>query len=189
MASTEAEGEEALLGGGLGPSSVATTAAYFTPPERSPDAMTRGLGASPAAGPGHFQLQAAASPAPYQQQARDDAYGVSPVPARYGQQHEPPLLQKQQPGDPGPADEAPPFDGRLGEGPQRLTCPACGYSVETRVKKENGAATWLAAFGLCLVGCWAGCCVVPFFVRRLKDSRHECPECDEWLGTCPRVTL
>ena len=69
-----------------------------------------------------------------------------------------------------------------GDHPQQLICPHCRANVLSQVKHETGLITWLIAGGLCLLGCWAGCCLVPFCVDACKDVEHYCPNCRALMG-------
>ena len=66
--------------------------------------------------------------------------------------------------------------------PCNISCPTCGRNVETRIEYKSGIATW----GLCVccvvVGCWLGCCLIPFCVNSVKDVNHICPSCGNLLG-------
>ncbi|GBF98387.1 hypothetical protein Rsub_10782 [Raphidocelis subcapitata] len=54
-------------------------------------------------------------------------------------------------------------------------CPSCGHTGATRVRRERGCCTWLAAFGLFWVCCpifWLPCCIAS-----CKDTVHRCKNC------------
>jgi len=72
--------------------------------------------------------------------------------------------------------------GMLGLQPSRIKCPHCSEDVYTRVHKEPGAGTHVAAGVICLLGCWAGCCLIPYCVPDCQDSRHVCPKCNSTIG-------
>ncbi|RNA35820.1 lipopolysaccharide-induced tumor necrosis factor-alpha factor [Brachionus plicatilis] len=71
---------------------------------------------------------------------------------------------------------------RLGDNPAQIMCPNCRASVLTRVKYQSGVLTWLIAGGLCFIGLWLGCCLVPFCVDSCKDAEHYCPNCRYMIG-------
>eukprot|EP01117_Protostelium_nocturnum_P005269 TRINITY_DN191_c0_g1_i1.p2 TRINITY_DN191_c0_g1~~TRINITY_DN191_c0_g1_i1.p2 ORF type:complete len:148 (+),score=28.13 TRINITY_DN191_c0_g1_i1:286-729(+) len=74
-----------------------------------------------------------------------------------------------------------------GELPQRHVCQYCNSNIVTHVHYETGGLTWLAAGGLCLLGCWLGCCLVPFYMDGLKDPIHICPNCHCVVGKKSRI--
>eukprot|EP01084_Bolivina_argentea_P062849 114883_1 len=55
---------------------------------------------------------------------------------------------------------------------QQMLCSRCGIVVPTVVSHSAGLATWAVAGGLCLFGCWLGCCLIPFCVDDLQDVEH-----------------
>ncbi|XP_069503896.1 lipopolysaccharide-induced tumor necrosis factor-alpha factor [Ambystoma mexicanum] len=71
--------------------------------------------------------------------------------------------------------------------PVQLCCPSCNQMVVTRVSFNAGALTWLSCGGLCVLGCAAGCCLIPFCVDALQDADHYCPNCKALLGTFKRL--
>nr|ALG36746.1 lipopolysaccharide-induced tumor necrosis factor-alpha factor 2 [Brachionus koreanus] len=71
----------------------------------------------------------------------------------------------------------------LGKDPSYVSCPSCRAQVLTNISFENGLGTWLIAGGICLVGCWLGCCLIPFCVDSFKDVKHYCPNCNVLIGT------
>ncbi|XP_071100087.1 lipopolysaccharide-induced tumor necrosis factor-alpha factor homolog [Haliotis cracherodii] len=76
---------------------------------------------------------------------------------------------------------------RLGEAPVQLQCPRCNAQVVSSTYYETGSLTWLAAGIICIVGCWAGCCLIPFCVDGTKDVIHQCPNCKSQIGAYRRL--
>mmetsp|Transcript_29552 Transcript_29552/g.41570 ORF Transcript_29552/g.41570 Transcript_29552/m.41570 type:complete len:129 (+) Transcript_29552:109-495(+) len=74
-----------------------------------------------------------------------------------------------------------------GELPQRCICQFCGKQIVSSVTYEAGTLTWLVAGGLCLVGCFLGCCLIPFAVDSMKDPVHVCPHCHHQIGKKSRI--
>lgn len=77
--------------------------------------------------------------------------------------------------------------GGFHEVPMNVTCPQCHQAVVTRTSYETGTLTWLICGGLVLLGCWLGCCVIPFCVNGCKDVRHTCPNCNTSVGVYRRI--
>merc|ERR1712228_905479 len=67
--------------------------------------------------------------------------------------------------------------------PQQALCPRCQGLRTTRTTPVAGLGTWVVAGGICLFGCWAGCCLIPFCVDDMKDIEHRCSQCGSFLGT------
>uniref|UniRef100_A0A1I8JPF4 LITAF domain-containing protein n=1 Tax=Macrostomum lignano TaxID=282301 RepID=A0A1I8JPF4_9PLAT len=65
--------------------------------------------------------------------------------------------------------------------PVTTTCPHCPPHITQAVSYVNGLAPWLISGGLILIGCWLGCCLIPFCIDDLKDAEHRCPNCQQWL--------
>ena len=42
----------------------------------------------------------------------------------------------------------------------------------TEATYRPGLLTWLIAGGVCLVGCWLGCCLIPFCIDGVQDVEH-----------------
>ncbi len=55
-----------------------------------------------------------------------------------------------------------------GDLPTACSCPYCHQSIVTRVGKENGLLVWLSVGGLCIFGCFLGCCLIPFCIDAFK---------------------
>ncbi|CAF3087939.1 unnamed protein product [Rotaria socialis] len=75
-----------------------------------------------------------------------------------------------------------PPTGVFSEQPIKCVCFQCGATILARATKENGILTWLLCGGLLLIGCWCGCCLIPFCVDSVKDTVHYCPQCSTTLG-------
>ncbi|KAL8175270.1 UNVERIFIED_CONTAM: hypothetical protein K2H54_017641 [Gekko kuhli] len=71
--------------------------------------------------------------------------------------------------------------------PVQMCCPSCSKVIVTRLSHSAGALTWLSAGSLCILGCWIGCCLIPFCVDSLLDVDHYCPSCNTLLGTYKRL--
>ncbi|CAG9324977.1 unnamed protein product [Blepharisma stoltei] len=85
-------------------------------------------------------------------------------------------------------DQPPPYlefydpNMSLGLTSQNIYCPTCGKNTWTRIEKKNGWFTYLSCTYLCLIGCFCGCCLIPFCVKRCKDSHHYCCNCNTRLA-------
>ncbi|XP_022341660.1 LITAF domain-containing protein-like [Crassostrea virginica] len=73
------------------------------------------------------------------------------------------------------------------ETPVRLKCQYCSSEVITSTSYETGTITWLACAITAFVGCWLGCCFIPFCVDGCKDVVHTCPNCRQVLGRYDRI--
>ena len=62
--------------------------------------------------------------------------------------------------------------------PTSTVCSNCSNHVQTVVEPTPGLLTYMLAGGLCLVGCWFGCCLIPFCMDSVKDFEHRCPNCN-----------
>ena len=61
-------------------------------------------------------------------------------------------------------------------------CPMCEQRGSTEVKYATSQAQWLSCMGLVCLGCWVGCCAVPFCIKGMGDHTHLCPKCKHPLG-------
>lgn len=75
----------------------------------------------------------------------------------------------------------------FGESPVAMSCPNCKLNIVTATSYVTGTLTWLACLGLCVIGCDAGCCLIPFCFDPLKDVVHICPSCCTQLGVFRRM--
>ena len=67
-------------------------------------------------------------------------------------------------------------------------CCSCKNHVMTTVTYRVGKMTIVFAAALCLLGCFGGCCLVPFLWKRFQDVEHVCPNCQLKLGKYRRPT-
>jgi lipopolysaccharide-induced tumor necrosis factor-alpha factor len=71
---------------------------------------------------------------------------------------------------------------RWTEIPENHVCQWCGVQGITTTERVPGLLTYLASGAICLVGCWLGCCLVPFCVDSCQDVEHYCPSCRQLVG-------
>ncbi|CAH1794566.1 unnamed protein product [Owenia fusiformis] len=145
--------------------------------------------------PGQYQpLPAQYQPPPEQYQPPPGQY--QPPPGQYQPppgQYQPPSGQYQPP--PGGMATAQPTPSvpvqqttvviqnqQLLNIPTQTICQHCNNSVVTQVEYQSGTCTYIACIGLCLIGCGAGCCLIPFCMDGCKDVLHTCPQCHQIIG-------
>ena len=58
--------------------------------------------------------------------------------------------------------------------PMAVTCPNCGTHGVTDVRYDVGGGTWLWCLGIACVGCYGGCCLIPFCTLSSR-SNHGAP--------------
>jgi len=66
--------------------------------------------------------------------------------------------------------------------PCSVQCPMCHAQVITRISKQPGTLAWLSCGGLALIGCWFGCCLIPFCIDGCLDTEHWCPNCNRLIA-------
>ncbi len=71
---------------------------------------------------------------------------------------------------------------KLDERPVQCNCPNCHSLITTCVKRTPGVLVWIICFILILIGCWLGCCLIPFCIRGLQNTQHYCPNCKAFIG-------
>ncbi|XP_022286190.1 lipopolysaccharide-induced tumor necrosis factor-alpha factor homolog [Crassostrea virginica] len=69
-----------------------------------------------------------------------------------------------------------------------MVCPYCNSQITTTVEYEPGTLTWLSSGLICIVGCWLGCCLIPFCMPDLQDVKHTCPNCSNLVGVYRRLS-
>ncbi|XP_044160461.1 lipopolysaccharide-induced tumor necrosis factor-alpha factor homolog [Bufo gargarizans] len=71
--------------------------------------------------------------------------------------------------------------------PASCTCPVCRENILTRIQHTNGLLVWVIFGTMILVGCWLGCCLIPFCMDSCKDVDHYCPKCNHHLSKYKRL--
>lgn len=119
-----------------------------------------------------------------------DAIIIHPEHHQHHEQQDPNLNPQDQAYRPMPSETMPPgLPGAprlpraslLTLSPEQVTCPYCRCAFQTRCENVIGAGTILASAALCLLGC-VPCSWIPFCIDDLKDVRHYCSNCDNYLG-------
>ncbi|KAI1896030.1 hypothetical protein AGOR_G00090600 [Albula goreensis] len=77
-------------------------------------------------------------------------------------------------------EDLPPFSSKT-------QCPSCEGYVSTEIFYRVGSATWLLCFVATILGCVAGCCVMPFCFEGTKDIGHRCPKCQKEIHVIQRL--
>lgn len=75
--------------------------------------------------------------------------------------------------------------GALDE-PFPVQCPYCHNIVTTKIKHVAGCMTYLACAGVGVLTSFL-CCCLPFCMKRCKDVKHYCPECDNLIAIYKRL--
>uniref|UniRef100_A0A8C1J741 UBA-like domain-containing protein 1 n=1 Tax=Cyprinus carpio TaxID=7962 RepID=A0A8C1J741_CYPCA len=71
--------------------------------------------------------------------------------------------------------------------PAKVKCPACLEIVTTETHYKLGSNAFIFCCLLSVVGCLAGCCLVPFCMNRFKDVVHRCPSCHKDICLVNRI--
>ncbi|CAG5081539.1 Oidioi.mRNA.OKI2018_I69.PAR.g9903.t1.cds [Oikopleura dioica] len=81
--------------------------------------------------------------------------------------------------------QKPPTDPRtLGRESTICICRSCGHEGMSTVKKVSGSRNLMGALGCVCIGCWLGCCLIPYNMDSLKDTMHSCASCKKLIGVC-----
>ncbi|XP_046888724.1 uncharacterized protein LOC124475904 [Hypomesus transpacificus] len=78
------------------------------------------------------------------------------------------------------AEEPPPLPvavEKLSTAPAVVQCPSCDQIITTETLRKVGGTARLLCVMCSLLGCLAGCCLIPFCVKSLWDVHHHCPMC------------
>lgn len=87
-----------------------------------------------------------------------------------------------QPGQQLPVQSMPVNSCHWGKTSQMTSCPFCKTTGYTRTEFERGLFTWASCIGISILGCNAGCCLIPFCLDEFKDTYHYCSTCNSLLG-------
>ncbi|XP_069566114.1 lITAF domain-containing protein [Brachyistius frenatus] len=73
------------------------------------------------------------------------------------------------------------YDVGLGHSSGMTNCSSCQQQVMTNVTYKAGTYAWLMCLLFICCGLILCCCLIPFFVKRFKDTYHTCPRCNRVL--------
>ncbi|XP_062868387.1 cell death-inducing p53-target protein 1-like [Trichomycterus rosablanca] len=71
--------------------------------------------------------------------------------------------------------------------PSLTRCPHCEQHITTEVRTVVGNTTWLLCLVCTFIGCFVGCCLIPFCTNNFKDVAHKCPKCRSHIHTCTKL--
>ncbi|KAM3597453.1 uncharacterized protein V6R79_004790 [Siganus canaliculatus] len=71
--------------------------------------------------------------------------------------------------------------------PSRTQCPECREFIVTETVTSISSVTWLVCLMTALMGCVAGCCLIPFCMKRFKSTTHRCPKCRSPIQTVKKL--
>ncbi|XP_042248319.1 cell death-inducing p53-target protein 1-like [Thunnus maccoyii] len=71
--------------------------------------------------------------------------------------------------------------------PCKTQCPECRQFITTEIVHSISSVTWLVCFMTALIGCVAGCCLIPFCLKRFKSITHKCPNCRSSITTIKKL--
>lgn len=74
-----------------------------------------------------------------------------------------------------------------GPSPVLIQCPFCCRVIATECRPQTGCLIWLSCAVCLALGCWFGCCLIPFCSRALRDVRHVCPHCHQTVAIYKRL--
>jgi len=70
--------------------------------------------------------------------------------------------------------------------PKHMTCPKCHHNITTQLTYEVGDSAWSWCCCCVIIGCFLGCCFLPFYMDRFKDVVHNCPRCHHEIAKYSR---
>nr|XP_046234066.1 lipopolysaccharide-induced tumor necrosis factor-alpha factor homolog [Scatophagus argus] len=71
----------------------------------------------------------------------------------------------------------------LDQTPAVTQCPSCQQVVFTETRSTLSQAMWMLCCLSAMMGCVAGCCLLPFLKASLRDVQHRCPQCQAHIHT------
>uniref|UniRef100_A0A3B4V8P7 LITAF domain-containing protein n=1 Tax=Seriola dumerili TaxID=41447 RepID=A0A3B4V8P7_SERDU len=71
--------------------------------------------------------------------------------------------------------------------PSRTQCPECRQFIMTETFTSVSSVTWLVCVMTALIGCVAGCCLIPFCLDSFKSTTHRCPKCRTSISTIKKL--
>ncbi|XP_064842256.1 uncharacterized protein LOC135554117 isoform X1 [Oncorhynchus masou masou] len=66
-------------------------------------------------------------------------------------------------------------------------CPQCREFITTEIVTSIGNVACLVCVTMSVLGCVAGCCLIPFCIDNFKDVTHRCPKCRSPIITIKKL--
>ncbi|XP_041719115.1 uncharacterized protein LOC121550813 [Coregonus clupeaformis] len=66
-------------------------------------------------------------------------------------------------------------------------CPECRQFITTEIVTSVGNVACLVCVTMSILGCVAGCCLIPFCIDNFKDVTHRCPKCRSSIITITKL--
>ncbi|XP_070504772.1 lipopolysaccharide-induced tumor necrosis factor-alpha factor homolog [Chironomus tepperi] len=63
-----------------------------------------------------------------------------------------------------------------------MTCPHCRSRISTEVSTFATSKTHIIAIMLAFLGCFFGCCLIPYCTKSCQSQKHTCPYCRSIIG-------
>ncbi|XP_022914029.1 LITAF domain-containing protein [Onthophagus taurus] len=70
----------------------------------------------------------------------------------------------------------------VGADSTHMICPNCNTEIETTTFEKPRTIAYLLGAFICILGCFCGCCLIPCFMKSLRETHHSCPNCNHYLG-------
>jgi hypothetical protein len=70
----------------------------------------------------------------------------------------------------------------ISEKPVYIRCRKCGNSGNTIVKQKAKKRAWVLCGVTSMLGLVCGCCLIPFFIPKMKKWEHYCPHCNTFIS-------
>ena len=66
--------------------------------------------------------------------------------------------------------------------PVEMKCQHCQFVGMTHADSHASGMAWISCLILALVGCNAGCCLIPFCLEDCQDATHTCSHCGKMIA-------
>ena len=63
-----------------------------------------------------------------------------------------------------------------------IYCPSCREKVNPSKKYHPGVVSWVICLFCVLFGCFFGCCLIHFCLRKVQDRYHHCSKCNNFIS-------
>ena len=63
-----------------------------------------------------------------------------------------------------------------------IQCQFCNTTIRTEIDKQPHGCAYLSCTCLVCIGCFLGCCLIPFCLPECNATKHYCPNCKKQVG-------